>query len=104
MKISYSSRFTLFFDSGKMTLLDFFDMYSMFFDIFNQYFDRFGQYLVMYLVTGLKGLPGGRFDLSRGPGPPWVLLWNVEYSAFHNNTRGCPGPCDKPNLSSQASP
>ena len=24
----------------------------------------------MYLVNGLTGLPGGRFGLSRGPGPP----------------------------------
>ena len=32
----------------------------------------FGQYLVMtlYLVTGLKGLPGRKFGLSRGLDPP----------------------------------
>ena len=48
-----------FFDSGKMTFLEIFDMYLMFFNIFKQYFKKFGQYLVIYLVTGLKGLPGG---------------------------------------------
>ena len=53
-----------------MTFLDFFDMYLMIFDIFNKYVNRFGHYLVMFLVTGFKGLPGGRFGLSRGPGPP----------------------------------
>ena len=34
-------------------------MYLMTFDRFNQYFNRFTQYLVMYLVPGVKGLPGG---------------------------------------------
>ena len=55
-----------------MTFLEIFDMYLMLFAIFNQYFDRFGQYLVMYLVTGLKGLPGWRFGLSRGLDPPGI--------------------------------
>ena len=68
-----------------MMFLDLFDMYVMFFDIFKQYFDRFGQYLVMYLVTGLKGLPGGRFGLSHGLDPPGVLLWNAEYTTGTQN-------------------
>ena len=55
-----------FLDFEKVTLLDFFDMYLMiivvfskYFDTFAQYLDMFSQYLVMYLVTVLKGLPGG---------------------------------------------
>ena len=42
-----------------MTFLDVFDMYVIDVDIFNKYSDRFSQYLVMYLVPGVKGLPGG---------------------------------------------
>ena len=43
-------------------------MYLTTFDIFDQYFNRFGQYLVMYLVTGLKGLPGGKILFVTRPG------------------------------------
>ena len=58
----------------------------MFFDIFRKYVDRFGQYLVMYLVTGLKGLPGGKkIALSRGLDPTGVLLWNAEYLLLNIN-------------------
>ena len=45
-------------------------MYLIVLDKFSEYFGVFSQYLVMYLVPGVKGLPGvGRFGLSRGPGP-----------------------------------
>ena len=55
-----------------MTFLENFDMYLIFFDIFAQYCNRFGQYLVMYLVTGLKGLPGEEI---------WVVTrtWTPKY-------------------------
>ena len=49
-------------------------MYLMNFELFNTYFDRFSQYLVMYLVTGLKGLPGGEIWFVTRPGPPGVII------------------------------
>ena len=49
-------------------------MYFMIFDIFKQYFDRFGEYLVMYLVTGLKGLPGGGDLVCHAAWAPRVII------------------------------
>ena len=59
-----------FFDSDKITFLDVFDMYLIVFVVFIKHVDIFSQYLVTYLVSGVKRLPGGIFDLSGRPGPP----------------------------------
>ena len=64
-----------------MTFLETFDMYLIFVDTFKQYFKKISKYLVMYLVTGLKGLPGGgRFGLSRGLDPPRVIIMECRVS------------------------
>ena len=63
------------FDSEKMTLLEDFDMHLIFFVIFSQHFNIFSQCLVTYLGTWGQGLAwGGRFGLSRGPGPPGITV------------------------------
>ena len=56
-------------------MLGIFDVHFIDFVIFSQYFITCSQYLLTYMVPGVKALPGwGEFGLSRGPGPPRILL------------------------------